>query len=712
MKRKKVILIVLLMQSVFQLYSQSDAWLQLTRLPDDTAKVNRVLQYARDAETISLDTALQYYQYAKTISEKINYPQGVIKYYFNYSYICNQQGKIKEGLRGNLEGLSLAKKLGDSLFIINSQANISASYIAMGDFKKALPYSFLCVDYYEKHNRKKELLTTYSNIAAAFNNMISDNDENDLSYRKSIFYYEKAYRIAKELGNNFEVITSLIGQANVYLASKNYNKMLINLIEVEPIVKKENNANLSAALYSSYAAYHNATLNYAEAERNGYLALSASKEAGNYSEEINAVRRLSRSLAQQKKYLQAKSLLEGMIKKAKAFNLMLDVRSLLTEYINCCEKLGDYKTAFFSSSTLIAIRDSLSNSETQKNINELDEKYQSEKKEILLQAAQSNLEKEEEKSKRKTTIIWLGALTLVGTGFFAAIAFVNFRRAKRANQIIQNQNQVLELQKIDIEHQKELVVEKQKEIIDSINYAKRIQNAVLTDEDIWKKVSSDYFILFKPKDIVSGDFYWAYNMPNGRSIFAVADCTGHGVPGGFMSMLGNSFLNELVIENKLFKADVILNKLRDKVIQALEQKGKTEQKDGMDICLCVWNKMDNTLEFAGANNPLWIIRQNELIEYKADKMPIGVYADTSQAFTGQLITLQKGDTIYLSTDGFADQFGGPQGKKYKYKQFENFLLSISQTTFTNQKELLNTEFENWRGKLEQLDDVCVLGIKV
>jgi serine phosphatase RsbU (regulator of sigma subunit) len=700
------------MQCMLQLVSQSNAWLQLTHLPDDTAKVNRIFQFARTAEANSLDTALLYYQYAKTISEKINYSQGVIKYYFNYSYICNQQGKIEEGLKGNLEGLSLAKKLGDSLFIINSQANIAASYIGMGDFKKALPYSFLCADYYEKHNRKKELLVTYSNLAATFNNMVSDNDENDLSYRKSIFYYQKAYKIAKELGNTYETANLLIGQANVYVATKNYDQMLRNLNEAEPITKKENSSVLLASLYASYAAYYNANSNYVVAEKYGYLALTASIEAESYSEELNAVRCLSRALAQQKKHVQSKLLLEGMIKKAKAFNLALDVQSLLTEYINCCEKLGDYKSAFFNSSTLIAIRDSLSNAETLKNSNELDEKYQSEKKEILLQAASSNLEKEEEKNKRKTTIIWLGSLALVGTGFFAVIAFVNFRKAKRANEIIQNQNQVLELQKLDIAHQKELVDEKQKEIIDSINYAKRIQNAVLTDEDIWKKISPDYFILFKPKDIVSGDFYWAYNMPNGRSVFAVADCTGHGVPGGFMSMLGNSFLNELVIENKLFKADVILNKLRDKVIQALEQKGKTEQKDGMDICLCVWNKMDNTLEFSGANNPLLLIRNNALIEYKANKMPIGVYAGINQPFTSQTITLQKGDTIYLSSDGYADQFGGLLGKKYKSKQFENFLVNLSPLLFANQKELLDIEFESWKGKLEQLDDVCVLGIKV
>ena len=700
------------MQCVLPLISQSTTWFQLTRLPDDTTKVNRIFQYARNAEATSLDTALVYYQYAKTISEKINYQQGVIKYYFNFSYICNQQGRIEEGLKGNLEALNLAKKLGDSLFIVNCQVNISASYIAMGDFKKALPYSFLCMDYYEKHNRKNELLVTYSNLAASFNNMIGDNDENELSYRKSIFYYGKAFRIAKELGNTYEMTNSLIGQANVCIAIKNYDQVLRNLNEAEPIAKKENSSVLLASLYSSYAAYYNVNANYDVAEKYGYLALMASIDAESYSEELNAVRRLSRSLAQQKKYAQAKLLLEGMIKKAKAFNLTLDVQSLLTEYINCCEKLGDYKSAFLNSSILINIRDSLSNAETLKNNNELDEKYQSEKKEILLQVASSNLEREEERNKRKTVIIWLGSLALLGTGFFATIAFVNFRKTKRANRIIQNQNEVLELQKLDIAHQKELVDEKQKEIIDSINYAKRIQNAVLTDEDVWKKVSSEYFILFKPKDIVSGDFYWAYNMPNGRSIFAVADCTGHGVPGGFMSMLGNSFLNELVIENKLFKADVILNKLRDKVIQALEQKGKTEQKDGMDICLCVWNKMDNTLEFSGANNPLWIIRNNEVIEYKGDKMPIGVYANVTQPFTSQVITLQSGDSIYLSTDGFADQFGGPLGKKYKNKKFIDFLVNLSQTDFNTQKERLNVEFEKWKGDLDQLDDVCVLGVRV
>ena len=298
--------------------------------------------------------------------------------------------------------------------------------------------------------------------------------------------------------------------------------------------------------------------------------------------------------------------------------------------------------------------------------------------------------------------------------------------------ILAKQNEVLEEQVTErtkeITEQKSEIEVKQKEIIDSINYAKRIQQAVLTGEDVWSKISQEYFILFKPKDIVSGDFYWAYNTPNGRSIFALADCTGHGVPGGFMSMLGNSFLNEIVVENKIFKANEILNRLRAKVIAALEQKGQTEQKDGMDISLCVWNKMDNTLEFAAANNPLWLLRKTvsssvssraesrdeirEIIEYKADKMPIGTYLEIEKPFTSTTIQLQQGDILYLSTDGYADQFGGPKGKKFKYKALLDMLMTNSTLEMGVQKTKLDDAFVAWKNKQEQVDDVAVIGVRV
>lgn len=356
--------------------------------------------------------------------------------------------------------------------------------------------------------------------------------------------------------------------------------------------------------------------------------------------------------------------------------------------------------------------DTLNSEGHMKFIKELQTKYETEKKDLQIQKANSELNLQEEKNKRKTIIIWLGTVAFVGTVFFLILAFINYRKAKKANLIIQNQNLVLELQKKEVEDQKHIIEEKQNEIISSINYAQRIQSAVLTGEEVWKKISKEHFIIFQPRDIVSGDFYWAHVLSNGRAVFALADCTGHGVPGGFMSMLGNSFLNELVVENKLFKADEILNRLRDKVIAALFQKGQTQQKDGMDMALCVWNKMDNSLEFAGANNTVYLVRDKQLTEYKGDKMPIGTYLEENKKFSSQKIMLQSNDIIYLSTDGFSDQFGGDKGKKFKSKQLEELLVEVSILAVEEQKKVLLTSFARWKKQFEQTDDVSLIGIKV
>lgn len=221
-----------------------------------------------------------------------------------------------------------------------------------------------------------------------------------------------------------------------------------------------------------------------------------------------------------------------------------------------------------------------------------------------------------------------------------------------------------------------------------------------------------------PKDVVSGDFYWAFQTDNNIAVWAVADCTGHGVPGALMSMIGNSLLNEIVIENKILQPDEILNRLRDKLIKALEQKGESQNRDGMDIALCVWDKNNNTLQYAGANNPVWIIRKNnelkdyELIELKPDKMPVGLHAGETKPFNVQTLNLNSEDTIYAFTDGFADQFGGEKGKKYKYKNFQALLMANADKSMQEQSEIIKNEFYIWKGNLEQIDDVCIVGISV
>lgn len=230
--------------------------------------------------------------------------------------------------------------------------------------------------------------------------------------------------------------------------------------------------------------------------------------------------------------------------------------------------------------------------------------------------------------------------------------------------------------------------------------------------------NKNFFILYKPKDIVSGDFYYALaHKPKDRNdelfYICTADCTGHGVPGALMSMLGISNLNESIIEKDVYEPHEILNNVRTGIIESLDSEDKSEEnKDGMDCVLCAFDFKNNKLEFAAANNPLWIYRNGEMLEFKPDKMPVGKYHGELNSFTKQQVELLKGDIVYSFTDGFADQFGGEKGKKFKYKPFQELLKQNAHQSMDEQKKVLDTVFENWKGDLEQVDDVLVIGVMI
>jgi two-component system, sensor histidine kinase LadS len=264
----------------------------------------------------------------------------------------------------------------------------------------------------------------------------------------------------------------------------------------------------------------------------------------------------------------------------------------------------------------------------------------------------------------------------------------------------------------EINLQKEVIEQKNKDITDSINYAKGIQQATLTDTAEFFEIFPDAFVIFRPKDIVSGDFYWFARL-NDTFLIAAADCTGHGVPGALMSMIGNSFLNEIVNEKKISVPSEILFELRERVIRILnQQRNEIEKNDGMDISLVSIDLKKNMLQFAGAYNPLWIIRGGEFSEIKGSKFPIGKFqGKENENFANHELKLEKGDCVYLFSDGYADQFGGTQGKKFKYQQLKNLLLSISGKSMSEQKDLLNLTLDNWKGVTEQVDDILFIGFK-
>lgn len=360
------------------------------------------------------------------------------------------------------------------------------------------------------------------------------------------------------------------------------------------------------------------------------------------------------------------------------------------------EKLGMFKERAYTLEKLLKIRAELFDIQRVNAAAELEEKYQSEKNELIIEQEKSQSilaiqETEIAKSKQRSQIIIfsiIGLFLIVGGLYF----YSAFNKQKRANEII--------------EMQRESLAEKSKEVADSINYAQRIQNAILPPLSQFDSRFDDAFVYYSPKDIISGDFYWFEKVDN-KTFFAVADCTGYGVPGALVSILCHNALNRAVNELGIYEPGKILDVARENIIKKFSISGNS-LKDGMDISLCVYS--GNTLTYAGANNPLWIVREGELLETKADKQPIGEFENTKPLNTHR-IEMQSGDAVYLFSDGYADQFGGEKGKKFKSANLKRLLVSIADDKMTNQRDTLKSTLEQWKGDMEQVDDICVMGVR-
>ena len=391
-------------------------------------------------------------------------------------------------------------------------------------------------------------------------------------------------------------------------------------------------------------------------------------------------------------------------------------------------------------------------------------------KEIEYLSIQNELNKQQLSSRDYKVKAQRMMLIIAVSGFFLLILFSllllrEYRSKKRANFLLAEQNEEINAQKQEIESQRDLLYDQKEkieyihhELTDSIRYAQRIQNAVLPSTEELLLQLQQYFIIFKPLELVSGDFFWSTKQGS-KVVFCVADCTGHGVPGGFMSMLGISLLNEIVEKEKIIEPDLILNHLRENIVRSLGQKdlhhsGGLHVRDGMDIALCVFDITTNELRFAGANSPLYIIRNTaisswplavslntpaasqepmansqlmevkgdlspgtvKLVEVKGDKMPVGLY-EKDNPFTCHSIQMEKGDIVYLMSDGYSDQFGGEVrqeqgGTKFRSKQMKELLISISTYSLEEQKQVLEKTFMEWKGALNQVDDVTILGVKI
>lgn len=581
-------------------------------------------------------------------------------------------GDTDKSMELYLSSLKIREKIKDVRGIGISKYNISLLFNALGNYPEAIRYA-------EESNKQFVSPDLVDDLCMGYIHLSTLYEELDSSAKEK-FYFEKAFKLLPKLKDNHVISSVYLHKGAFFKTEQQFDSAKFYYEKSYYYDSVGNN------IYGMTAILNNIGLMYA---MSGDLdkAIYYTVRSASISEKNDVKLSLKYSYGN------------------------------LADYYS--EK-GDYKTAYSFIRKFIELTRVLYSEENQRIGNEMEAKFQDEKKMLIIEkqkqeslAKDAKIETQEQENKRiSQQRIFIG-VALVLMFLVALLIFRNLQRKKKDNRLITEQKEEIALQKEELQ-------ERHTEIKDSIDYARRIQTALLTSDEYWDEISKDHFVLFRPKDVVSGDFFWAFHTesPEGNlAVWCAADCTGHGVPGAFMSMLGISFLNEVVIEQGNYKADIILEKLREKIIKSLmKKKGEVKQRDGMDIALCVWNKKSNMLEFAGANNPLWIVRKTngkpELIEIKPAKIPVGLFGDELEPFVKESIQLLPGDMIYSFSDGFADQFGGPKGKKLRYVNFKNMLLEISGLESKKQKSILAEKFDLWKGELEQIDDICVVGIKI
>jgi len=389
----------------------------------------------------------------------------------------------------------------------------------------------------------------------------------------------------------------------------------------------------------------------------------------------------------------------GYAEEAIELNLLQAQKKIYKQLSDIYYATKNYKKAYQSRVLYGALYDSIFNDKEIAKFTGLEYQYRYEKEKQALELEQQKKDAiRAEEAKQQQT---LRSSLIIGfslTALLLLVILLSLLQKRKANRR-------LEAQKLEIESQNN-------KITDSIHYAQRIQRAMFPPKEVVDELLPEYFIFNKPRDIVSGDYYWLAKK-NEKVIVAIADCTGHGIPGAFMSLLGITFLNEIVNKSKVLRANEILYQLRELVIRSLRQKGrKGEQRDGMDISLCVFDFKGGTVQYAGAFNQMYLIRKNKLIELKGDKMPIGISVRADQSFTNKEMLLERNDNIYLFTDGYVDQIGGPRRKTFRSKYFKELLLNIHEKKLGEQKNILEKTFEDWKGEIEQIDDILIMGIKV
>ncbi len=689
-------------------------------------------------------SALKHYNDALKLWEELGDKTGIGNMYFRLALIYAGEGNFEEALKNHLAALRLRKESGDKKAVGNSYNNLGLLYHGQGIYPEALKNHLSALKTREEIDDKKGIAGSYNNIG----NVYADQG----NYSNALKNYTAALTIYESMGNKPSTASSFINIGSIYYDKGNFDEALKNYLAALNIQEELNDQEGLTYSYTGIGLVYTDKGNYEEALKNHLAALKIREELDDKFGMANSYVNLCVTYKALKNYREAEAYGLKALTLSKELGFLDGIKSSNQSLSEVYALTGRPQQALDAYKAYIIVKDSLLNeANTQKTV-QSQMLYEFDKKESAAKLLQEKKDAVTASEKRKQQIVTIAVsiVLILVLGLAAAIW--------RSLRINQKKNKIIEQQKQLVEHQKHIVEEKHKEITDSINYAERIQRSFLATKELLDQNLQEYFVFFKPKDIVSGDFYWAaevsgsgFKVPGyenreqetrNRKLFylATADSTGHGVPGAIMSLLNITSL-EKAIEHNSNPAE-ILNHTRNTIIERLKKDGSADGgKDGMDCSLMLFDFANQKLQVAAANNPVWIVRSTvtssageggvsrsdtkgsqyeqsstqtdmQLIEIKPDKMSVGKSDKQHESFTLHTIDLQKGDMVYALTDGFPDQFGGPKGKKFMSRNLKELLIANSHLPLNEQKELLDKTLMEWVGNLEQVDDVTIVGIRI
>jgi len=618
------------------------------------------------------DKALENYQQALEINQQIDNREEVARSLTNIGSVYRTFAKYDEAIRFHLEALSIYEKTSDREGIAWASLNISRLFKLNEDYTKALEYLDSAQQIYQEIAREEGVETGVTLCLKEYSLIYSQSGKP----QKALEYSKQVLDRNQKAGNQYGIANTYFTMGKIHLKQHNYDRSLEYL------------------------------------EKAFHMKQNLEDPTG-----ITAILRvIGENYMQRSSHQQARSYFQEALHYARNQNQKEEIKDIFHDLYQTHKQSNNPEEALHYYTAYSRLKDSLNN----QRISELEMQYDFERKQEQLRFEQKKKEAiQQARLKRQQLLTWAFIIGFVLLFALLVVIYKSYKRKVRSNRLLARQKDEIENQRDEIEaqrntatKQRDQIARQNRIITESIEYASRIQSAVLPQEKTIDRIFSDYFIFFRPKNIVSGDFYWI-NHVDSKIVIVAADCTGHGVPGAFMSMLGVAFLNEIINQNKILDPGKILYMLRTNLIDALHQTIKKRgSRDGMDMSLAIIDTHTHELHFSGAYNPMYIIRDNQLIDLKANRMPIGVHAVyQDKPFTVQKEKLYKNDKLYFFSDGFTDQFGGDHGNKLGRKKFKEILLDFNDHPMEEQKEALNRRLEDWMNTWSQIDDIMVLGFR-